>query len=394
MNTALKRIGIVFQKECLDNLRDRRTLSNSLLLPLLGPLILTMIITLQVQILSKGADEPLTLPVVGRENAPQLIEFLEQARVKITSVSGDPKKAVQDNTHEVILVIPKTYGQAFQQGRPATVQLLLDDSRTSSRSTINRTRRVLEAYSRQIGSLRLFARGISPTIIQPMALEEQDVSTPQSRAALILNLMPYFIIFSAFIGGMYIAIDTITGERERNSLEPLIINPVTKQELVLGKLGATLLFAIVGIIETLLGFAVMLRVVPVEGLGLKLTLDPVALLAIFLIALPITLVASAVQMLIASFTRSFREALTYLSLIPLIPALPGIVLAVLPVKTEWWMMLIPTFGQQVLINQLLRAEAVNPLYVGIATLATLGAGAILVKLAIHFFARESVVFGR
>jgi len=390
----LDRILVIFQKEVLDNLRDRRTLTNSLFLPLLGPLVIALVITVQVQVLSKSTDKPLQLPIVGVANAPQLVQFLRQNNVEVQAPPPDPKAAVQTGKLDVVLVIPPSYRQDWQKGQPATLQLVLDDSRTSARSTVSRTRRLLEGYGRQIGALRLLLRGVSPTIVQAIAIEEVDTATEQSRAAFILNFLPYFIIFSAFTGGLYIAIDTTTGERERSSLEPLVITPVLRSELVLGKLAATLVFAVIGITETLFGFAVVLRWVPLEELGIRLSLNPLAFLGVFLITLPIALVASSLQIVIATFTRNFREALTYLSLIPLIPALPGLVIALLPIQTAWWMFLIPTFGQQLLINQLLRGEILNPWELLLATVATLGLGVALIGLATQLYQREEVLFSR
>jgi sodium transport system permease protein len=146
--------------------------------------------------------------------------------------------------------------------------------------------------------------------------------------------------------------------------------------------------------ETLIGFALMLTIAPVEKLGIQLTPAPLTFFWVFLITLPIMLVAGSLQMVVATFTRNFREALTYLSLIPLIPALPGLFISFLPIKAEWWMMLIPTGGQQLLINQLLRSEAVNLFYVGISTLVTLLTGAFFIGLTTRLFAQERMILGR
>ncbi len=394
MPFSLERIGIIFSKEVMDNIRDRRTLTNSLFLPLLGPLILALLLISQVQTMTKGADQALSLPIVGSQYAPQLVEFLRQKGVVMPTSPLNPKLEVQSGTYEVILVIAPDYQKAFQATRPATVQIMADSSRPSAQLAISRTQALLDSYSKQVGAQRLSARGMSSTLTDVLALKEVDVATPQSRGAFILNLLPYFIIFAAFSGGLYITIDMVTGERERNSLEPLVINPVTRQELVLGKLSAALLFTAIGVAETLLGFALILTIAPVEKLGVQLTPTPLTFFWVFLITLPIMLVAGSLQMVVAIFTRNFREALTYLSLIPLVPALPGLFISFLPIKAELWMMLIPTGGQQLLINQLLRGETVNLFYVGISTLATLATGAFFVGLATRLFGREQMILGR
>jgi sodium transport system permease protein len=389
-----ERIGIVFRKELTDSLRDRRTLTGAVFYPFLGPLLMFLLFSVIARTFSQQTDKLLLLPVQGAEHAPHLIEFLEQNRVQIEAAPADPQTEVRLGNLDVVLIIPASYGDDFRAGRPATVQVVLDDSRQSASVNIRRTERLLEIYSGQIGALRLLARGVSPVASQTLAIERNDVSTPQSQAAGFLNLMPYFMIFAVFTGGMGIAIDATVGERERGSLEPLLINPVARAELVLGKLGVTLVFSLFAVIETLIGFVVMLNFVPLNELGVRVDLDPVSIVGIFLIALPMMLLAASLQMIIASFTRSYREAQNYLGLLPLIPALPGMFLAYLPVKPDVWNMLIPTFGQQLLINQLMRGEALNVVHVLISVGITLLVGAVLTWLAIRLYEGEQVVLGR
>jgi sodium transport system permease protein len=236
------------------------------------------------------------------------------------------------------------------------------------------------------------ARGVSPNAAQALAIEKVDVATPQSMAAMVLYLVPFFLIFSVFGGGMYLAFDVTAGERERGSLEPLLINPVGRAELVLGKLGAIIAFSILAVLGTLIGFAVMLSLLPLEKLfGVSLMLDPVALVGVLLIALPMTLLASALQMVIGSYTRSFKEAQSYLGFLPLIPGLPGMVIGLIPFKVELWTMLIPTFGQQLLINQIVRGEEVSLLNVAVSALVTVAVGVALVVFTVRLYEREAVL---
>ena len=390
----IERIGIIFRKEVVDNLRDRRTLAAALFYPLLGPLLMMLLFTVLGRTMSNQAEQPLALPVVGPQNGPALIQFLEQNGAEILPGPADPEASVRAGDHDVVLVIPDGYEEDFSAGRPATVRLVVDDSRQSALVSVNRASNLIKAYGQQIGTLRLLARGLDPNLVRALAVERTDVSTPQSQAAFFMNIMPYFVIFSVFIGGMYLVIDATAGERERGSLEPLLINPVTRNELVLGKLTAALVFTTVAVVETLAGFYVMLNIMPTESFGVRISLRLSALGTIFLIATPMMLMATALQMIVATFTRSFKEAQNYLSFLPLIPALPGIFLAFVPVKAKLWMMLIPTFGQQLLINQVMRGEQLNPLHVIISAVGTAIVGVALVFIAIKLYERERVLFGR
>lgn len=395
MNGSLARIYVVFRKEATDNLRDRRSIFSALSSSLIGPVILVLLIyILGKSIFSDRLLNPLQLPVSGAENAPELIQFMEQNGAQILPAPANPEVAVRNGDADVILIIPKGYGSEFSSGRSATIQLVLDSTRQSAISSVDRARDLLNAYNQQIGSLRLIARGVNPTVISPIAVENIDLATPQTQALIFLNMMPYFIVMVVFLGGMYVVIDTTAGERERGSLEPLLINPVARWEFVIGKLAASWPFAIFTLLFNLMAFALAFNVFPLEDyIGIQLSIDLTALAWIFVIALPMVLLASALQMIIATFTRSFKEAQTYVAFLPLIPALPGIGLAFLPVKPTLWTMLIPTFGQQLLINQLMRGEAVNPINALASAAMTILVSVGLTYLAIRLYQRERLLFG-
>ncbi len=391
----LERIAIIFRKEMIDNLRDRRSLTSVLMSIMLGPTLMSLLFVVIGRSVTEQTEKSLELPVVGAEYAPSLIRFLEQHDVDILPPPDDPKEQVRVGEYDVVLIIPEAYGEGFQKGDPAAIRLVVDASRQASAVSIGRIDALLGGYSESVANLRLIARGISPGILHPLAIETVDVATPESQAAMLLNMLPYFMIFTIFIGGMHIAIDTTAGERERGSMEPLLINPVPRRDFVLGKLTAAIAFTVVALIGTLLAFSALLSLgVLEEFVGIRTSMDFGALGVIFLLALPMVLLATALQMIIASFSRSYKEAQSYLGFLPLIPALPGMFLAFVPVKATIGMMLIPTFGQQLLINQLMRQEPILPVNVAVNALATLVAAGGLVFIAVKLYEREKILFGR
>lgn len=393
--SAWGRVTVVFWKEVTDNLRDRRSLFSALLSSLIGPVLMLVLIVLLGQTLYVSAREnPLTLAVSGADRAPQLMLFLEQNGVDLRLLASDPETAVRNGVYEVVLVIPDGYQEAFSKGLPAPVQLVIDTSRQSASVSVNRARALVNAYNLQIGNMRLLARGISPTVTQPLAIQQIDMATPESKAGFFLNMMPYFIVLVVFLGGMYVIIDTTAGERERGSLEPLLINPVARWEFVVGKLLAAIPFAVLTILITLVAFAIAFNFFPLEDyIGIHIRLSLRVLAEIFLISIPMIVLASALQMIIATFTRSFKEAQTYVAFLPLIPAIPGIGLALLPIKTALWMMLIPTFGQQLIINKLMVGEPISLYYALVSAASTLVISLILVFIAIKLYEQERVLFG-
>jgi sodium transport system permease protein len=251
---------------------------------------------------------------------------------------------------------------------------------------------LLEQYSAYMGKLRLVTRGVSPEVIRAVYVEKVDMAASQGAAMFLISYLPYFMIFAIFNGAAPIVIDTTAGERERQSLEPLLINPVRRRTFVLGKLFAAFPFSIAALLITLIGFAILFNLMPIEEiLGARIQLDGDTLVAVFLVALPIVFLASAMEMLVASFVRSTKEASTYLPYLALLPSLAGLAMIFFPVKPALWTMLIPTFGQQILIYQLIRQEPVRLFDVGIATSVTVLVSIGFTLLSVWLYNREQIV---
>jgi sodium transport system permease protein len=386
---------IIFIKELRDNLRDRRSLISTLISAIISPVLIAVLIIIVGRSLFRDQVESATqLPVVGAENAPELIDYLEQEGLIIVPAPSDPEEAVRNGNVGVVLIILDGYQDAFHEGEPAVVQLMRDSSRQSTLADVQRIRILINQYDQTIAILRLMARGINPEIIRPLAVEDVDMATPQSQVLIFLNMLPYFVVMVIFMGGLHVVLDTTAGERERSSLEPLLILPVPRWVYVIGKMLASLPFAILSVVATLGAFGAVFNLVPLEEfIGIQMTIDLVSLVWVFIISIPMIFLAAALQMIIATFARTFKEAQTYTGFLPLIPALPGLGLAFLPVKPALWTMLIPTFGQQILINQFMRGEPVSMVNLLVSTLVTLAAAFLLNLVAIRLFERERIIFG-
>ena len=221
-------------------------------------------------------------------------------------------------------------------------------------------------------------------------MASRDQSTPQSRATLLFAMLPYFLILAGFMGGMYLAIDTTAGERERQSLEPLFANPVPRSRILAGKLAATFAFAMASLGLSLLAFGFAGRFIPVEKLGMVLDFGPHFAAVALLVMVPLVLLASCLQTLIAAFAKSYREAQTYLSLLLLVPMLPSAILAVLPLKAESWMFGVPLLSQHLIITRLVRAEIVTAQQLLLCLICGLVAAALVALVTAHVYKSEKL----
>ena len=356
----MKTIATVFLKEVRENLRDRRTVLNTLITgPLMAPLIFVLLINGIVSRELDKAEKPLPVPVIGAEQAPNLIEALRQNGVVIEAPIAEPERAVRDQEADLVLRIPDTYAEAWKRGESAQVELIYDESQRDAQGSVARLRGILDAYAQRTSTMRVIARGLSPTILRPLVVGNRDQSTAQARGGLLFSMLPYFFILGAFIGGMALAIDTTAGERERQSLEPLFANPVARSKILLGKLGATGTFALTTLLLSILAFSFAGQFMPTEKLGMTLSIGPHFALLTLLVMLPLVFLIASLQTLAAAFARTFREAQTYLSLLMIVPAVPTLLMSVFPFKTETWMYAIPLAGQQVTITRLMRGEIVT-----------------------------------
>ena len=388
-------IRIVFAKELLENLRDRRVILSAFLFGvLLAPVIFGLTTSLASKRVVESQDKPLRLTVSGHEHAPNLVHFLEEngAEVKtITMTPDDAMRAVRSGGEDLVLLIDAEYGAKLQAGKPAPLDLVVDTANNQTGASADRARRLLEAYGGQLAALRLLVRGVSPEVIRPVDVRTLDVATPAGRSLLILGMMTYFSFMSMLVGGFYLAIDTTAGERERGSLEPLLALPVRRAELIVGKILATSAFMSISLLLTLAAFGVVLQFIPLEALGMSANFGPRVVLAIFAVMLPFVPLGAGLMTAVASFTRSNREAQSWLSVVMLLPIAPIMFAVVNGTKPTATLMMIPSLSQHLLATSLMRGDSIPPLHVLISAGTTLLLGAVFVGLAIRLYQREAIL---
>ncbi len=391
--SAWRPARVVLRKELMDGLRDRRTLLMALVFPLLGPLTLAAALHYASQTMQRVSREGITLPVAGQEHAPNLVDVL-RSEARVVAAPADPEAAVRAGDVDAVLVIPPEFGARLREGKPAPLRLVVDESRQQSMGVVAGVRALLAAWGQRTAAQRLLVRGLQPAVIEPLAVETVDLATPESRAAIFLSILPYFVVMSMFMGGMAVAIDTTAGERERQSLEPLLVNPVPRGAFVLGKAAAAAVFSTLALSETLLGFGFLPALLPPERIGFTIRLDPSVLLRVWLLTLPLLLLANALMALVAIRARSFRQAQTTISMLMLLPAIPGVLLALSPVKAAAWMKATPFLAEQLVVSRLVRGEAVELAAYAAAMGASLIAAALILGLTVKLFESGKLLFDR
>lgn len=380
---------IVFLKEVRENMRDKRTMFSTFVLgTLMGPVLFAGLIGLMISIMLERGEKPLELPVVGAEHAPNLIAWLKNHGVKIEDAPTDPEATIRRRDKDVVLRIPAEFGKQWREGRAATVELIVDRSQQKAEQTVSRAERLLAEYGGQTASLRLVMRGVSPEVVQPVLIADVDQSTPQSRGGMLLSMLPYLLILTVFAGGNYLATDATAGERERQSLEPLLINPVSRGQIMGGKLVATFAFAVVSLAISLVAFSLTAKLVPVEKIGMVVKMGPVECAMLFLVVAPLGLIGAGLLTSVSAFAKGFREAQTYNTLLIILPAIPSMLMALNPVKPADWMYTVPLLSHQLLIEQTVRGESLVAWQVAASIGSTLAIGMVIALIAARLYHRE------
>ena len=388
----MKQLLAILRKELKDSLRDRRSVFAALLVPVLIPLMLGVGFGAMARDGKKG--RPLIITLSGGERAPSLVSFLKQEGATVQPAPADFEVMVRHGKLDAVVVVPEKYGEEFVSARPAKLKLVADFSRSSAEETILRVTEVIGRYSSQVSAMRLLARGVSPEVAQAVDLQETDLSTQKSRSATLLGMIPMILMMVILIAGVYVAVDSTAGERERGSLEPLLLNPVGRQTLVSGKWLAVVAFTVGGFGLTLASILVVLNLIPLQNVGISLGIGAREVVIILLIALPFAIFISALELLLATFARTVREGQLYLSLLPLVPLLPTMLMELLHVNPATWMSAIPVLGQQILFASLMRGEHGPPFGLFIAAAVSVTLAVLCLKHTARLLENEKIILAR
>jgi len=222
----------------------------------------------------------------------------------------------------------------------------------------------------------LFYALMGPLVVGMVAIAMRGEKASQ----VVLSMMSVFALVAAFVGGMNVAIDSIAGERERRSLLPLLMNPLLRRDVIIGKWMAISVFAIAGLALNLAGFALVLKLSLAQALIASLTLIPLAGFA------------AALELLISTWCGNIKEAHTYLSMVIFLPMGLGMFLVFFPQMAKAWLFL-PVAGQQLLMESILKGGQLPLVAFTSVTLTTLATAAALLRTAARLLHRDDVVYG-
>ena len=355
----MKSFWIVFAKEVADALRDRRTLLR-LLVPalLMGPLLLLALSGLIASLEARA--EKREVLVVGIEHAPTLRNFLERQTYAIHSAPADYEARLRATTLlEPVLVVGENFERELLAGERPTVAVVSDSANQRAGAGVPTLLRLLQGFNRERATLSLALRGVSTDLLQAVDVEERDLASTQARAARMTGIIPMFIIMAVLYGALTAALDSTAGERERGSLEPLLMNPVSHVALVLGKWGAVALLGMAVALLANLSFVPAQWLIKSDSLQAMFQFGWFEVVTFLLLQLPLAAGLGAVLMALAIRSKTVKEAQAGSTLVVTLVGLAPMVSLLNPGGDAAWYLWVPGLAQNTLMLLVLKGEALT-----------------------------------
>jgi sodium transport system permease protein len=384
----------VFVKELRDAVRDRRSWMIALALAMLaGPVVFVLISNFVSGLEERVAEREVV--IAGIERAPTLANFLARAGARVLEAPPDYVQQLRSGRlGNAVIRPPEDFEQRLARGETVSIDVIYDESHDKAQPVVRTAMRLVEGFNRELGAQRLLARGLSPQLLAAVKFEAHNLASTQARGAQLLFIVPWAALIVAVFGALSVAIDVTAGERERGSLEPLLANPVDAGVLVLGKWAVVMVYSTAIVVLTMLGFLVSMRFVSNETLSalMQLQLREVMLFAVVL--LPFAALMAALNMLAATFGRSFKEAQTYVSYIAMAAQFSALVPVFLTVRDAAWQLWVPSVAQLTVLMKVLRGETLTVTHLLLPAAVCAAVTIACLWLPARLLRRETIVFSR
>ena len=385
---------IVFRKELKDALRDRRTWIVVLVSSILaGPLSLLLLSKFVASVEENVARREVYL--AGAAAAPTLANFVQRAGGTVKEAPEDFRERIRSGElQNAVVVVPPQFEPMLARGEPLKLDVVFDDSSTRGQGPARATLGLLRAFNRELGTQRLLSRGVGLQVLSPIEVEEINLASSKSRGAQLLFLVPWLALLGAVVGAISVAIDVTAGERERGSLEPLLMNPVSTPAIVIGKWAVVAACSAAVVVLTLLGFRAAMLFISNESLSALMQFGAAESALFLAMLLPFAAMIAAVNMFAATWGRSHKEAQTYASYLTMLVNFAPIIPMFLSVRDATWQLFVHAMAQQTVMMRALRGEAVGAVDILLPGAIALALTVLALGAQARLLRNERIVFSR
>ncbi len=357
---SFTRMVTVARKELFDLLRDRKSIFWALFaVSISGPIVVGLLYFITKTVSERV--EKTTAPIVNTQFAPDLVRHLERRGIKIDAEPKNYRERVKLGELDAVIEIDPDFAKALAEGRPAKITLFTESSRDRSAPIVSKLSRELQRYSDTIGNERMILRGVAPAVARPLQIEEFDLATPEQRGARLLQIMSFYALFAGLMGAIAAALDVTAGERERQTLEPLLTTPVTASELAVGKWLAVSAVNLLAVTTSLIGFLIALKFVPLAKLGVPFNFGVQEFAGFMAVLIPFAFLVPAVFLAAGSAARTAKEAQSSLGMGASLVGMLPLISFIRQTQPPWWDVWVPVNGQYAVLSKVLRSEHIPPL---------------------------------
>lgn len=402
----LENVWIIFRKEFLDILRDRRTLMSMILLPMLVvPLLMIGIGGMVSSQMNKMKEKRSPVALLGSRWAPVLLDSLKQAKgLQIIPDVKDTSTAVsllQDKSIQAAVVVPENFEAVLQSPNQADdslqIRIIFDQSNLESEMVKGKVKDALENYRQGMIQAELHRRQLPHSVVEPFYIRDDNRASPEKVAGASMGmLLPYMIILMIMVSCQYPAIDMTAGEKERGTMETLLVSPASRLEIVLGKFLTTM---VAGLVSGSLSMTSMLISMSMgftafggkETAGqMALHFDPLAWGMVVLLILPIAAIFASVLMAIAVNARSYKEAQSYVQPLMILIIVPAITSMIPGLEVDARMAFIPVVNVSLIIRNAFIGQY-DPMLITLTFLSSVIYAAFAIFVAVRIFQKETVL---
>ena len=400
----MRTVHTIFMKEMKDTLRDRRTLIFMIAVPIVAiPILMMGLSSLMVSQIEKVQEEKSVVVIQGMGNLPPDLKDILVSAEEISAKSetefggGDVQEQLKAGAIDALVVIPEYFSQAIESESTTEIEIYYDEAEFSSEFALGKVRDLLSEYSDRVVETRLVLREMSQDVINPFDVSSYNVAPTQKVAGeKIGGFLPYIVIIMCFMGAMYPAIDLAAGEKERGTLETLLVSPASRGEFVMGKYFVILVTGIVAALLSMASLTFSLNYMAGEMTklatqALAIEFDFTTVILILMIVLPLAGIFAATLLSLSIFARSFKEAQSYITALNMLILFPAVISLLPGIELDYGLSLIPVVNVTLIIKQAIGGE-INWNYVVIAFVSTNFLAAITLFFAKKWFEKESVLF--
>lgn len=385
----------IYLKEMREMLRDKRVRSSAFI----GPMVMVAMLMALFGILITAISEPRNqrIHVVG--SSTTFLQAFRAVRADLHYVGTDAeaREMVRDGDARVVVEFPPDFDEKARQNQPTSVKVLYNPNEQVSQIALGVVERIFSAQNELSRRMFLASQKISPDRADPIHVQTEQVRTGQGKSNdLLVGFLPYMIVIWAFYGGMSIVSDLVAGEKERNTLETLLIAPVGRTQIAMGKFYALATICFLSATSALLG------VYLISGLHLPMTkklfeqgvgVTPQAALVILVVLAPTVALFASMMLAISTYARNVRESQSYLTLVSFVVLMPAIgsqFIGFTDAGSARWVSFVPILSAANIIRQAMFGKFDIPSILSCVTISLVLA-LIAMRIAVRLFNREQVL---